>query len=132
MYHQQAGAIPYRKSDRGLEFLLVTSKKGNWIFPKGFVEPGEAPEDAARKEVREEAGIDGEIMGAEIGSYEDKKRGDMCRVVVFLLAYRDEVVPWEEAYKRQRRWCTYNEAIRFISHKQLPLLERAYGLLHAS
>ena len=48
MYHQQAGAIPYRKSDSGIEFLQVTSKKGNWIFPKGFVEPGEAPEDAAR------------------------------------------------------------------------------------
>ena len=132
MYHQQAGAIPYRRSDRGLEFLLVTSKNGNWIFPKGFVESEEAPQSTARREAREEAGVDGEIIGSEIGSYEDIKRGAVCSVVIFVLAYREDVTPWEEAYKRQRRWCTYDEALGVISHKQLALLKRAYDLLYAS
>eukprot|EP00161_Ancyromonas_sigmoides_P014904 TRINITY_DN390_c0_g2_i4.p2 TRINITY_DN390_c0_g2~~TRINITY_DN390_c0_g2_i4.p2 ORF type:complete len:330 (+),score=134.75 TRINITY_DN390_c0_g2_i4:620-1609(+) len=40
------------------EFLLVTSRsRGDWIVPRGKVEPGETDEAAAAREVREEAGV---------------------------------------------------------------------------
>jgi 8-oxo-dGTP pyrophosphatase MutT (NUDIX family) len=129
MHILKAGAIPFRRSERGLEFLLVTTKKGNWIFPKGFVDPGETPEEAACKEVREEAGVVGDIVGDEIGSYEDSRRGDVFKVVVFLLEYRDEIVPWEEAHKRDRNWWTPREACSVISKKQRPVLEAAVDLI---
>ncbi len=41
------------------EFLVVstTGRPGEWTFPKGHIEPGELPEQAAMREIREEAGI---------------------------------------------------------------------------
>ena len=39
---RQAGAIPFRLVDGGdVEFLVITSTKGNWIFPKGIIEKDE-------------------------------------------------------------------------------------------
>ncbi|MEV4240129.1 MULTISPECIES: NUDIX hydrolase [unclassified Nocardia] len=44
---------------RGDEVLLVHKTYGNgWDIPGGYVEPGEAPASACRREVREELGID--------------------------------------------------------------------------
>ena len=34
-----------------------------WVLPKGHIEPGESAEAAARREVREETGIDGRVVG---------------------------------------------------------------------
>lgn len=50
-----AGAV-FVRSD---EVLLVHKTYGDgWDIPGGYVEPGEAPGEACRREVREELGID--------------------------------------------------------------------------
>jgi 8-oxo-dGTP pyrophosphatase MutT (NUDIX family) len=51
-----AGAVVFRRSERGIELLLLRAYK-NWDFPKGLVEPGENELDAAKREVREETGL---------------------------------------------------------------------------
>lgn len=51
---------------------MVRHKVGNgaWLFPKGHTEPGESDEEAARREIAEEAGItDLELLG-DLGTYE--------------------------------------------------------------
>src|SRR5580658_7694267 len=37
---QQVAAVCYRMAKRGIEFLLVQTRGGRWIFPKGGVERG--------------------------------------------------------------------------------------------
>jgi bis(5'-nucleosidyl)-tetraphosphatase len=51
-----AGAVVFRRTTGGHAFLLLRAYR-NWGFPKGLVEPGEAPFDAAVREVREETGL---------------------------------------------------------------------------
>ncbi len=52
-----AGVAVVRRTPTGWVFLLLRAYK-NWDFPKGVVDPGEAPLSAARREVREETLID--------------------------------------------------------------------------
>jgi 8-oxo-dGTP pyrophosphatase MutT (NUDIX family) len=51
-----AGAVVFRRSERGVRLLVLRAYK-NWDFPKGLVEPGEEQLAAARREVEEETGL---------------------------------------------------------------------------
>ena len=122
----QAGAIPFRERDGKREYLLVTSQRGNWIFPKGIVEPGETPEETALKETREEAGIHGVILPDPVACYEDHKWRAECVVELYLLRYADDCPSWEEKNLRDRCWCSYEDALRRIKKPKIRrVLEKA-------
>lgn len=44
-------------NDEG-KVLLIRHYNGTWVFPKGHVDPGETPLEAALREVVEEAGVE--------------------------------------------------------------------------
>ncbi len=53
-----AGGVAYRKRDGVIEVALInTGKNGRWQLPKGLLNQGENPEQAAVREVREETGL---------------------------------------------------------------------------
>jgi 8-oxo-dGTP pyrophosphatase MutT (NUDIX family) len=80
------------------------------VFPKGHLEAGESNEEAALRELREEAGVDGTIVRA-IGSLEFESGRERVRVEYFLVRYTREVPPAES---RERRWCSYDEALELL------------------
>lgn len=57
IFHESAGAV-VMIGDR----CLVLRRGREWVFPKGHLEQGERPEDAAIREVREEAGLEVRII----------------------------------------------------------------------
>jgi mutator protein MutT len=68
----QGGVVLLR---RGIEPCL-----GKWVFPGGFVDRGEHPEQAAIREAREEAGIEVALRGL-LGVYHDPPGSPVVLVV---------------------------------------------------
>jgi len=58
---KQVAAVCYRIGKRGVQFLLVQTRSGRWIFPKGGVEHGLTYAQSAALEAFEEAGVHGRI-----------------------------------------------------------------------
>lgn len=59
-----AGCVVYRKAGNIAEVALIQPRdRKAWSLPKGLVEQGETPEVAAQREVREETGLLGDIVG---------------------------------------------------------------------
>jgi 8-oxo-dGTP pyrophosphatase MutT (NUDIX family) len=53
-----AGGVVFRRGPEGtVRFLLIRDSYRNWGFPKGHLESGEPPAEAARREVAEETGL---------------------------------------------------------------------------
>jgi len=66
-----AGGVVVRHSGAGDEICLVTDGR-HWGFPKGLVEAGESPAEAALREISEETGIPHELLtlGVELPATE--------------------------------------------------------------
>jgi 8-oxo-dGTP pyrophosphatase MutT (NUDIX family) len=62
-----AGGIVYRRVlVEPARFLLIRDSYDNWGFPKGHLEDGESPADAARRETGEETGLDRLVLQGPI------------------------------------------------------------------
>ena len=58
-----AGGVVFRKGHDQIEVVLVgRSAEGLWVLPKGMSEPGEHLLQTARREVREETGLEVEVV----------------------------------------------------------------------
>ena len=128
---QQSSAVPYRWRFGRPHYLLITSRHGNWIFPKGIIDPGETAEETAVKETFEEAGVRGQIVAPLLVTYSYEKWLSTCEVGVYLLAVSEETDIWPESAERSRAWFGYEEArIRLMKKKRLQrVLEMAQSRL---
>jgi len=112
---QQACAIPFRLVAGKVEVCVVTTiKKRRWSFPKGMIEPGEAPPQTALKEAWEEAGLRGRVIGDLIGSYVRKKYGIRLLVKCYLMHVNSQHRRWRESQLRERAWLPLDEALTTI------------------
>jgi 8-oxo-dGTP pyrophosphatase MutT (NUDIX family) len=125
----QAGAIPYSVIDGEVHVLLVTSRgSGRWLIPKGNIDPGLTPAEAAAKETYEEAGIRGKIAtDTPLGfftAFKTLKSGEErpVTVEVYALLVDRQLKRWPEAKEREACWMTASDAARSVKEPGLARL----------
>lgn len=126
MMMNQSAAIPVHK---GL-VCMVTSRSGRrWVFPKGQIDPGHTPSEAALLEAWEEAGVVGTLDPDPVGNYVYEKFNSPHHVLVFHMRVLEVHDEWPERDLRERDWLTVAEALERVDEPGLrDLLRRVFGI----
>src|SRR5262245_45766710 len=121
--HRQAAVIPYRIRKERIEVALVTTSRGKgWIVPKGSVDDGERPRDAAIREAEEEAGLQGIVTRKPLGRYHHVKDRGRCRVDVYRMRVTHVLDHWLEEKYRRRRWLPIPDAAARLREELQPFI----------
>lgn len=132
------GGVAYRRRDGQIEVALISVGKDNrWQLPKGTVDKGESTEAAALREVREEAGIEADLVD-RIDKieywYVSKEQGHPVRyhkfVYFYLLCYKSGDVRDHDQEVNEARWFSISEAIRMLAFaNEKKIVEKAQAMI---
>lgn len=126
LYEKSCGAIIIHKAnENNYKVLLVKNHNGRyWSFPKGHIEKGETEEETAIREIKEETGLDVEIVDSfrEVSDY--CPFGKIKKRVVFFMAQtfstnvvvqKEEIDSyiWVDLFDVHNK-CTYDNDLRVI------------------
>jgi 8-oxo-dGTP pyrophosphatase MutT (NUDIX family) len=130
-----SGGVAFRAGASRIEIAIVSvGERVRWQLPKGIVDPGETPELTAVREVREEAGIDAELLAPlEVVEYwyvGDERGGGRVRfhkyVHFFLLRYVAGDVAHHDHEVNESRWVEISDAASMLAFaNERGVVERA-------
>ncbi|HLG13241.1 MAG TPA: NUDIX domain-containing protein [Blastocatellia bacterium] len=135
-----AGGVVFRERDHGIDVALISvGEDHRWQLPKGLVDKRESTEAAALREVREEAGVDGEVISkidkVEYWYYSKgaTKRAHIHKFVYFyLLRYKSGDVAGHDDEVNEARWVEINDAIGMLEFgSERRIVERAREMIAA-
>ena len=135
-----AGGVAYREVDESIEIaVILTNPEHRWQLPKGMIDPGETTEQAALREVREEAGIETELI-APIDQTEYWFMADRDGVRTrfhkhvhwFLLRYISGDVSEHDHEVAESRWAAVDEALELLVFKnEREVVEKAVEMIRS-
>jgi 8-oxo-dGTP pyrophosphatase MutT (NUDIX family) len=133
-----AGGVAFRWQDSKLEVAIVSVKpKLRWQLPKGIVDPGESPPITAVREVKEEAGIETDLIKLIETIeywYRSVKNGKPVRfhkfVHFYLLEYKSGDVSNHDHEVEESRWVSVEEALQMLDfNSEREVVEKAKEMI---
>jgi 8-oxo-dGTP pyrophosphatase MutT (NUDIX family) len=124
-----AGGLVFRQRQGEIFYLIVRAKPdpSHWVIPKGHIEPGEQPEAAAIREIREEAGVRAKII-ATLGTLHFTYHGEQINTILYLLEYTGKTLPEEQ---REFHWGLYEDCLSLLTFPDTKaMLRSAQDMLH--
>ncbi len=117
-YESSCGAVVFRDDGRERRFLLIRNKRSaHWGFPKGHMERGESKEQTAMREVREETGIDIELLPDFSRSSEYTIQGRIEKnVVIFLGKAQQTTITRQEEEIDECGWFAFGDAMDTLNY----------------
>ncbi len=120
-----AGGVACRTGAAGVEVALISvGPQRRWQLPKGLVDPGETPEATAVREVREEAGVETDLVAPldpvaywYVGTKNGRRVRFHKRVHLFLLAYRAGDVADADHEVNEARWVLLEDAPAMLAFR---------------
>jgi bis(5'-nucleosidyl)-tetraphosphatase len=122
-----AGVVVVRDTTEGQRVLLLRAYR-YWDCPKGVVEAGEDPFDAAQREVHEETGITGLEFrwGRDFIETESYSRNKVARYYVALTREDHVKLPVNPVLgapeHHEWRWCTWDDAVQLANTRIVRVL----------
>lgn len=107
--------------------ILVVSQWGtSWSLPKGHVEEGEDLETAARREIREEAGITELVTIEEFSSYQryrispdgNEDPSELKTITMFLFVTDQDILKPLDPDNPEARWVEKEEVETLLTHER--------------
>ncbi len=115
---KSCGVVVFHQG-KNIEYLLLHYPGGHWDFPKGHVEEGEEEEDTARRETKEETGLDTDIIPGfrRTISYFYKHKELISKDVIFFLGEtKNKEVKLSKEHK-DFKWLPFEEALEQVTYK---------------
>lgn len=133
---RSAGIVIVRRENDEWRFLLLRAYR-NWDFPKGLIDPGEGPLEAAIREAKEEADIDRDDLSFKWGGVhtETPPYGNRKIARYYLAETRRSEITLPvspELGKPEHdewRWVTYKKGLNLCAPRLKSVLEWAHVLI---
>ena len=107
-----AGCVIFRRDKGRILYLVISSSEGGeWVLPKGHIEPDESARTTVLREAREEAGVTGKIV-CPLRIQTFKKPKEEVVVQYFLLQEQES---GQAVENRKTRWEDERMARRLLS-----------------
>ena len=131
------GGVVVKKVNNNLLVLLIKDRQGDWMLPKGWIEPNETTETAAEREIREETrqtSLTRLTTLSPVRYQLHRGREKVDKTVHFILFYQQQDMPVASQGSEgisEAGWFPYEAAFDMIAYpgSYIPVLTQAQEYL---
>ena len=121
-YIKSCGFVAYKRTENVNYYLIIKSPNGDIGFPKGHMEDGESEIDTAHRELKEETGVEVEVIDGFRRQIEYPLRrvpDAVKRVIYFLGRCTKDGIVCQEGEVLEAEFVPYAKAVEMLTFNEM-------------